>query len=113
MAQHRNNLRQLGKAGPELPAIGFGLMGLAGPYGEIPAEADCFAILDRALELGMTFWDTAEYDHLRKLKPTSKLNTSVSTALMTSSSPNGSNVPVHDPRSFSRPNLVSRWSEVL
>jgi aryl-alcohol dehydrogenase-like predicted oxidoreductase len=60
MSPRSELLRQLGKDGPELPAIGFGLMNLAGVYGEPPSDSDAFGILDRALELGMVFWDTAE-----------------------------------------------------
>ncbi|KAI0165102.1 Aldo/keto reductase-like protein [Hypoxylon sp. FL1284] len=51
--------RQLGKAGPQVPSIGFGLMGLSVGYGEVPSEEERFKILDRAWELGARFWDTA------------------------------------------------------
>ena len=51
--------RTLGKAGPEVPAIGLGCMVLSGTYG--PAEEkESLATLDRALELGCNFWDTAD-----------------------------------------------------
>lgn len=53
-------LRQLGKDGPKVPAVGFGLMVLTGVYGQAVSEQDGFKILDRAFELGETFWDTAE-----------------------------------------------------
>lgn len=53
--------RQLGKDGPRVPALGFGLMGLSIVYGTVPGDEDRFAILDRAVELGATFWDTSEY----------------------------------------------------
>lgn len=54
-------LRTLGKNGPRVPALGFGLMELSyQTYGTIPGEEQQFAILDRALELGATFWDTSE-----------------------------------------------------
>jgi aryl-alcohol dehydrogenase-like predicted oxidoreductase len=52
--------RQLGKNGPNIPAIGFGLMGLTGFYGTAPDEEGLFNLLDRAAEIGSTFWDTAE-----------------------------------------------------
>lgn len=54
-------LRQLGKSGPKVPAIGLGLMGLSMHYGPTPNDDERFALLDRALELGATFWDSAEY----------------------------------------------------
>jgi hypothetical protein len=55
-------LRSLGKEGPRIPALGFGLMELSyASYGTTPSEDDQFALLDRALELGATFWDTSEY----------------------------------------------------
>lgn len=51
--------RRLGKTGPEVPAIGFGCMVLSGSYG--PADQQkSLATLERALELGCTFWDTAD-----------------------------------------------------
>lgn len=54
-------LRKLGANGPTIPAMGLGLMVLAGAYGKAPVEEERFGILDRAFELGETFWDTAEY----------------------------------------------------
>ena len=54
-------MRQLGKNGPTIPGIGLGTANLAGIYGAIPSDEESFAILDRALELGNVFWDTAEY----------------------------------------------------
>lgn len=51
----------LGKNGPKIPRLGFGQMGLAHPvYGAPLSDEEQFAILDKALELGETFWDTAE-----------------------------------------------------
>lgn len=52
--------RKLGKDGPEVPAMGFGLMELTGIYGTAPDEEELFKLLDRAAEIGCTFWDTAE-----------------------------------------------------
>ncbi|KAI4864677.1 Aldo/keto reductase-like protein [Hypoxylon rubiginosum] len=51
--------RQLGKAGPQVPSIGFGMMGLSVAYGKAPPDEERFKVLDRAWELGATFWDTA------------------------------------------------------
>jgi hypothetical protein len=54
-------LHKLGKNGPSVPALGFGLMGLShDTYGTIPSDDERFAILDRAYELGSTFWDSSE-----------------------------------------------------
>ena len=53
--------RVLGKNGPAIPALGLGLMGLSYEvYGSYPSDEERFAFLDRAVELGATFWDTAE-----------------------------------------------------
>ncbi|KAI1373878.1 Aldo/keto reductase-like protein [Hypoxylon crocopeplum] len=51
--------RQLGKDGPQVPSLGFGMMGLSVAYGEAPSDEERFKVLDRAWELGATFWDTA------------------------------------------------------
>jgi aryl-alcohol dehydrogenase-like predicted oxidoreductase len=53
-------LRKLGKNGPSVPALGFGLMGMSFAYGTIPSDEERFKVLDRAVELGATFWDSAE-----------------------------------------------------
>lgn len=54
-------IRSLGNNGPKVPALGFGLMLIGAPaYGAVPNDKDRFAILDKALELGATFWDTSE-----------------------------------------------------
>ncbi|KIW34449.1 uncharacterized protein PV07_01227 [Cladophialophora immunda] len=54
-------LRTLGRDGPKVPALGFGLMGLSGTYGKTGNDEERFQILDRALELGETFWDTSDF----------------------------------------------------
>src|SRR5580698_3906947 len=51
--------RKLGSQGLEVSAVGLGCMGMSQSYG--PAnEAESIATLDRAIELGCTFLDTAE-----------------------------------------------------
>jgi aryl-alcohol dehydrogenase-like predicted oxidoreductase len=51
--------RKLGKQGLEVSAIGLGCMGMTQSYG--PAdEKEAIATLNRAIELGVTFFDTAE-----------------------------------------------------
>ena len=52
--------RRLGKAGPEVSAIGLGCMGMAAFYGQASDEAQAAAVIHRALDLGVTFLDTAE-----------------------------------------------------
>ncbi|KAL2114012.1 hypothetical protein VUR80DRAFT_1308 [Thermomyces stellatus] len=53
-------LRQVGKDGPTIPAIGLGLMGISVAYGPGGSDEDRLKLLDRAWELGCTNWDTAD-----------------------------------------------------
>jgi aryl-alcohol dehydrogenase-like predicted oxidoreductase len=51
--------RQLGRSGLTVSAVGFGAMSLAGVYG--PADdAESLRTLQRAIDLGVTFLDTAD-----------------------------------------------------
>ncbi|KAI4870597.1 Aldo/keto reductase-like protein [Hypoxylon rubiginosum] len=50
---------QLGKNGPTVPRLGFGLMGLSVGHGNAASDEDRFKVLDRAWEQGEVFWDTA------------------------------------------------------
>lgn len=52
--------RKLGKDGPDVCALGFGLMGLSAFYGEVDSDEERFKVLDRAYELGQNFWDSAD-----------------------------------------------------
>ena len=51
--------RRLGKDGPLVSALGLGCMGMSEFYGPLD-ETESLAALDRALELGCNFWDTAD-----------------------------------------------------
>lgn len=51
---------QLGKLGPKIPGLGLGLMGMSIAYGAVDGDEDRLKFLDRAYELGSTFWDTAD-----------------------------------------------------
>lgn len=53
-------LKPLGKNGPLVPRLGLGLMGMSHAYGETGSDEERFKVLDRAVELGETFWDTSE-----------------------------------------------------
>jgi len=53
--------RRLGRNGPEVSAIGLGCMGMSAFYGgREDSEAESIRTLHRALEIGVTFLDTAE-----------------------------------------------------
>ncbi len=51
--------RKLGESGPDISVVGLGCMGMSDFYG--PAEdAKSIAVIHRALELGINFFDTAD-----------------------------------------------------
>jgi aryl-alcohol dehydrogenase-like predicted oxidoreductase len=51
--------RMLGRNGGEVSSIGFGCYELTGPFGKID-ERDAIAVVHRALDLGITLFDTAD-----------------------------------------------------
>lgn len=52
--------RTLGRNGLEVSAIGFGCMGLNFGYGQVLDTQDSIALIRKAVDLGVTFFDTAE-----------------------------------------------------
>jgi aryl-alcohol dehydrogenase-like predicted oxidoreductase len=53
------NQRTLGRQGLQVSALGLGCMGMSHSYGT-PDDVESLATIDRALGLGVTFFDTAE-----------------------------------------------------
>jgi aryl-alcohol dehydrogenase-like predicted oxidoreductase len=52
--------RQLGTNGLKVSEIGFGCMGLNSTYGHSLANEESIALIRSAVDLGVTFFDTAE-----------------------------------------------------
>jgi aryl-alcohol dehydrogenase-like predicted oxidoreductase len=59
MTDDRITTAKLGDHGPEVGVQGLGCMGMSFAYGPVDADASR-ATLERALELGVTFYDTAD-----------------------------------------------------
>lgn len=53
-------VRSLGRSGLEVSALGLGCMGLSTNYGEPVDEAAGMTLILAAVDLGVTFFDTAE-----------------------------------------------------
>jgi len=50
--------RKLGKDGPNVTAIGFGLMGLSAFYGTPKPDSERLPLLDKAYAMGEWHWDS-------------------------------------------------------
>ena len=57
--------RKLGNTGVSLSAIGLGCMGMSHAYG-VGNDEESIKVLHKALELGINFWDTADFYGCRK-----------------------------------------------
>jgi aryl-alcohol dehydrogenase-like predicted oxidoreductase len=52
--------RKLGKRGLEVSSIGLGCMGMSYAYGDIPDKKEMISLIQKAVEGGVTLFDTAE-----------------------------------------------------
>ena len=52
--------RTLGPAGPTVSALGLGCMGMSAYYGGRSSEEDAIALIQHALDRGLTLLDTAD-----------------------------------------------------
>jgi aryl-alcohol dehydrogenase-like predicted oxidoreductase len=52
--------RRLGSYGPEVSTIGLGCMGMSASLGPAPDRGEMIKLLQAAVELGVTLFDTAE-----------------------------------------------------
>ena len=93
--------RKLGKKGPLVSAVGLGCMGMSGAYGQSD-DKQSVATIERALELGHNFLDTADYyrtGHNEELIAQAirgkrdKAFLSVKTGQMVTQGPNGAMAP--------------------
>jgi aryl-alcohol dehydrogenase-like predicted oxidoreductase len=93
--------RTLGTNGPVVSAIGLGCMGMSGAYGQSD-EKESIATIERALELGHNFLDTADFynaGHNELLireaikGKRDKAFLSVKTGMMVAPGPNGTMAP--------------------
>jgi aryl-alcohol dehydrogenase-like predicted oxidoreductase len=52
--------RELGKGGLEVSDLGLGCMGMSFAYGPAPDKREMISLIRKAVELGVTFFNTAE-----------------------------------------------------
>ena len=52
--------RKLGKSGQEVSAIGLGCMGMSFAFGPPPPQSEMIALIRKAVDRGVSFFDTAE-----------------------------------------------------
>jgi aryl-alcohol dehydrogenase-like predicted oxidoreductase len=54
------NIRKLGDCGLKVSSLGLGCMGMSFSYAPFPEKKDSIALIHKAVEMGITFFDTAE-----------------------------------------------------
>jgi aryl-alcohol dehydrogenase-like predicted oxidoreductase len=52
--------RMLGKSGLEVSAMGLGCMGMSFSYGTVQDDGEMISLMHKAVDMGVTFFDTAE-----------------------------------------------------
>jgi aryl-alcohol dehydrogenase-like predicted oxidoreductase len=52
--------RTLGASGIRVSSLGLGCMGMSSSYGTPPERSEMIGLLRQAVELGLTFFDTAQ-----------------------------------------------------
>jgi len=52
--------RKLGTSGLEVSALGLGCMGMSFGYGTVADKSEMITLIHKAVESGITFFDTAE-----------------------------------------------------
>src|ERR1035441_5990853 len=52
--------RKLGNTGLEVSALGLGCMGMSFSYGVVHDETEMISLMHKAVDMGITFFDTAE-----------------------------------------------------
>lgn len=52
--------RFLGRSGLEVSTVGLGCMGMSHGFGDVPDKGEMISLIRKAVDLGVTFFDTAE-----------------------------------------------------
>ena len=60
--------RELGKSGLEVSALGLGCMGMSFGYGPAADVNDMIRLIHEAVDMGVNFFDTAEYMALSPMR---------------------------------------------
>ena len=60
LSTYKQCTKKFGRDGPEVSALGFGLMGLSAFYGKPKPDEERYAMLDHVYKSGELFWDSAD-----------------------------------------------------